>query len=262
MSDRIRLSAEEMEEDERQPEQRSEPPEPREERREDEPQTERADGQQPSDAPEDEPADIRRLRERIAEANRQKWEAKREAEAMRQQFAQWQQQQNPNAQNNPEEAAYQRLKAENEAKAFNEACNKTFQAGKDEYPDFDQAVANLSTVGGSQDPARWRAFLDAVSSDPNGHRVYRELARDLDEAARVMAMGPAAMGRRIAELSLRTEGNGNGAARPENPLVSRAPRPIRPISGSAPRAPRRLDEMSMADFIKIRDKDEWERRRG
>jgi len=211
--------------------------------------------------PEDEPEDIRRWRQRMDQANREKWEAKRELEQLRRQVMDWQRQQSPQA-SNDEERGYLRRKEEEKVERFTEACNRTFQAGKDEYPDFDDAVSNLSRVGASQSGEKWRDFLDAVATVSNGHRAYYELAKDPDEAARVMNMSPVGMATKLLELSRGRDAGAQAFNNRSNALSSRAPPPIRPIGGRATPPPADLERVPMRDFIRTRNRQEEERRRG
>jgi len=142
---------------------------------------------------------------------------------------------------------------------FDAACNRVFQAGKDEFPDFEQAVTALAAVGAGQ---RFD-FLAAVTQLPEGHKVYRQLASNLDEAARVLALPPMQMAVELARMEAKLAGNGEPAA-PKSlaPPVSQAPAPIKPIGGGSRAVPSAADpKTSMADFIRIRDKEESERRR-
>lgn len=268
MSDRIRMAdsdrpPEEGVEQQPGPSQRPEPDEPAPRREGPEPD---APAKGEPEAQEERPLPPK-LQARLDALTREKWEARRQAEQaqqqlqqFQQQFQQWQRGQQPAAANDSaaEERALQRFQAQEAEKRFNEACNAVYQRGKEEFGDFDQAVQALVAVGAGARPD----FLSAVAALPDGHRVYRQLAADLDNTARIMALPPMQMAVELARMS-GTQGapNGSGHANDSGPArATRAPPPLRPIGGTS-RGPVRLDNMTMAEFIKHRDKEESERRR-
>src|SRR5262252_1202135 len=89
------------------------------------------------------------------------------------------------------------------AKRFNADCDALFHRGQQEFGDMSDAVAALNAVGYGQRPD----VLSMITRLPDGHRVYRELAGDLDRAAEILRMDPSGMAISIAQLS-----RGNGAA--------------------------------------------------
>lgn len=205
--------------------------------------------------------DARKIQNRLRAEVRAKHEAMREAAAAKAlledlQRRQAQQQPGQPAGDAVEEAKRQ-LRAEQQQAAYNAACNKTFTAGKGEFPDFEDAVGALNAVGAGNRTD----FLTAITAIPDGHRVYHALAQDLDNAARVLSLHPLQMAVELARMSVaQPAGNalaGNGT--PEPPAVSNAPPPIRPLRGAS-RGPLPLDKVSMAEFIKQRDREEAERR--
>src|SRR5690349_16010524 len=122
------------------------------------------------------------FQQRIDELTRQRWEERRRAEALeaeltryRQPQSQPDQQQQPNTQQpqaDIEQLAMLRARQIAADQVFNEQCNKTYEAGKGAYPDFDEAVRGLGMLTGGQVP---RDFLDAVTALPNGQDVYYKL---------------------------------------------------------------------------------------
>jgi hypothetical protein len=223
-------------------------------------------GEAEKPAPEDTAKKMRDYQERIDALTREKWEARRDADARAQRLAELERPPpQPGQQADPVEVAKQQLRMEQARRDFDTACNKTFSAGKAEYPDFDAAVTALQAVGAGQ---RYD-FLGAITHLPEGHKVYRALASDLDNAARVLALPPMQMAVELARLEAKLAGSSQEPA-PKSLApaqmahlgapVSNAPEPIRPIGGGS-RAVPSLEKMSMAEFIKARDKEEAERRR-
>jgi hypothetical protein len=196
--------------------------------------------------------ELSQLKERYDALNREKWEARRQAEMLAARVAELERPAPPPGQpQDPVEVAKQQLRAEEMQRSFNAACNATFAKGKAEFPDFEQAVGALNAVGAGQRPD----FLSAVTALPEGHKVYRQLAGNLDEAARVLALPPMQMAVELAKMAVVAA---TPVTRPP-PQVSNAPPPIRPIGGAS-RNPTPANE-SMEEFIARRDKEAAARRR-
>lgn len=260
MSDRIRLDAEPRPTPEPPPEPPQEPvaqPEPAAAPA-DEPAA--PEGDPAPAAGEPAPAVDAAAQLRIDRLTREKFEAQRQrdeyASLLRaQQQPQYQQPQYQQPADPIEQARLQgRQEAEQGALAqrFNEACNGLFVAGQSEYgaEEMRDAVAALNAVGYGNRPDA----LAALTRLPDGHRVYRELAGNLENAARILSLEPMHMAMEFARMSRGEAAPAAGAA-PSVP-VSRAPPPPRPVGGNAARAPKPLDKMSMAEFIRERDRTE------
>ncbi|HEY2538214.1 MAG TPA: hypothetical protein VGI28_01750 [Stellaceae bacterium] len=212
----------------------------------------------------------RDFQRRIDQLTRDKYAAQRERDEMRQQYEAWQRQQQqaaqprvPAGQEDPYERARREVRDEAVTLSFNAACNDLFRRGQDEYgQEMGDAVQALNAVGWGNRPDA----LAAVTQLPDGHRVYRELARDLDNAARVLSLPPMAMALELARLSGRDEPRDPGADGRafsetngrERVAVTRAPEPIRPVGGNSRQSERPLDDarVSMAEFIRRRDREE------
>ena len=188
------------------------------------------------------------FQKRIGELTRDKYEAKRQADAVAQEAAQLREQlARLQAGEEPEEAQprdvqtlarqeAQRMVAE---QTFNDTCNKVYAAGKAEFPDFDNAVANLQMVGVNRD------FLELATSSDAGAKLIHHLGGDLDEAARIAALPPVQMARELTRLEFKL------AQAPAPKPVSKAPAPITPIGSGGSADTGLRDDLSM---------DEWARR--
>lgn len=171
------------------------------------------------------------FQKRIGELTREKYEARRlaetaaeEARQYREQLARLQQgeQQQPTEQRpvTPDliQQEARRLLAE---QSFNEACNKVYAQGKQEFPDFDAALANLQFVGLPKD------FLEFTAASDAGAKLIHHLGKDLDEAARIAALTPVQMARELTRLEIKL-------SQPAKPKpVSQAPAPITPVAGTS-----------------------------
>lgn len=151
-----------------------------------------------------------------------------------------------------EERAYQRYKNDEMHARFNEACNTLYAKGREEFGEgMDEAVRGLNAVGWGNNPEK----LAAITQLPDGHRIYRQLATNLDNAARVLAMPPMQMALELARMSVNGAAGANGGPQPP-PVVTRAPEPLRPVGGSTRQPPKSLDKMTTAEFIRERDRSE------
>jgi hypothetical protein len=109
--------------------------------------------------------------------------------------------------------------------------------------------------------------LMALTSMPDAHKVYRELASNLDNAGRILNLPPMQMAMELARMAAAAppaapNGSAQGAPQPVQslPPVTQAPAPIRPVGGTT-RAPERpLHQVSMAEFIRRRDREESQSR--
>jgi hypothetical protein len=210
----------------------------------------------PSDAAAD-------LQKRIDQLTREKYDSRRQLDDLRSEITRWQQaqaqaQRPPGAPGagDPVEEAKRQLRDEQVATAFNEACNNLYRRGQEEFGgDMDDAVRALQAVGWGA-PNRAEA-LAILTQFPDAHRLYRELASDLDNAARVLNLPPVAMMREFARMERVRDAPAGGGAGSE-PMISRAPEPTRAVGGTSRAAERPLDhpQVTMAEFIRRRDREE------
>lgn len=182
------------------------------------------------------------FQKRIGELTREKYEAKRQAETAAQEASELRerlarhQQGNEDATQPDDVRALARQEAERIVadRTFNETCNKVYAAGKAEFPDFDQAVANLQMVGINRD------FLELATTSDAGAKLLHHLGTDLDEAARIAALPPVQMARELTKLEFKL-------SQPATPKpVSKAPAPVSPISGTKGGS-KSLDDPNLTD---------------
>jgi|SRR5215467_2752415 len=200
------------------------------------------------------------LKKRLDRLNFEGHQARRERDEARAQLAEWQRrqqaQQQPSPDQQAEERAYQRLQQERLQQDFDRDCNTLWQKGVDEYGDeMAEAKRGLDAVGWGNRPDA----LAALTALPDGHRIYRELATDLDNAARILSLPPMRMAVELARMSGPDNSNPLNVSRETNrepSQNSRAPAPLRPVGGNSARAERPLEQVSMAEFIRRRDRDE------
>lgn len=185
------------------------------------------------------------FQKRIGELTRQKYEERRQAEELRaeverlrQAVAQGDQIPQVDAQADLQSIRHEAEKLVAEQR-FNDSCNKVYAAGKSEFQDFDQAVANLQMVGVN------RQFLEMATESDAGAKLLHHLGTDLDEAARIMALPPIQMARELTKLEIKLS-----QPKAQKP-VSNAPPPIKPIGTG------KATSDGLSDDLPI---DEWMRR--
>ena len=273
MSSRIRMNDADpggsaVLEEQRRPEPAAQEPEPREPEPQPEPGTRRepeprepirepGEGTDEGAEPEEDP---RSAAQRIRRLTREKYEAERRAQEAEARFRQTQQPQQPppGSASEAEQRAFQRFQAQQQEYEFAQRCNGLWDRGCAEYTtgEMTEAKAALDAVGWGNTPdALW-----TLTELPDGHRIYRELASDLDEAARILRLPHDQRTLALSRLSRQEPRQQSQAEGLRNlpPPVSRAPEPHRPVSGTAARREMSLDDprMSMAEFIRRRDREE------
>jgi hypothetical protein len=222
--------------------------------------------QAPAEAPREAPPEPEQLstdlKGRLDRLTREKFEARLRAEEAERRLAEYERQrqqpqsyQGQPAQPDTLEQAREQVRQEERQRQFNAACNDLYTKGRQEFGEgMDEAVRSLNAVGFGNRPDA----LAAITNLPDGHKVYRALAGDMENASRILSLPPMAMAVELARLSLGGHAaNGTPAAPPmPPPAATQAPEPRAPIGGH-PRAPARpLNQMSMAEFIRTRDREE------
>jgi hypothetical protein len=183
------------------------------------------------------------FQKRINEQTRKYYEAQREAQALKERLAQYEQRQPQEEQQQPDVMTLAERIAEQKLaeRSFNESCNKVYEIGTKELPGFDAAVSNLQLVGVNRD------FLEAATASDAGHKILHHLGQldNLAEAERILRLPPVQMGRELAKLEAKLN-----QPPPPKP-VSKAPAPITPIGTGG------VTDSGLSDDLPI---DEWMRR--
>lgn len=162
------------------------------------------------------------VQRRIDQLTREKFEERRQREALEAQLRQYQAPADQQPGQKPMTADEIRAEAMRliQQERFDEACNKTFEAGKKDYPDFEKSLRTFGMLGGAP-----QEFLEAITSMEGGHKVIHHLGSNPEEAERVLSLSPL----RMAMELTRIEAQVSKAA----PPVSKAPPPISPVGGRA-----------------------------
>lgn len=131
------------------------------------------------------------------------------------------------------------------AAQYNRDCDRVFDKGVKEYPEFKECIENLNGSFGE----RWNnAIPTLVDALDDAHKVIYHLGTNLDEANRIFSMSPA---RQIAELT-RLEAI---LAKPESKPISKASAPIKPVEGRTATPISIADTSDTEKWIKGRYKD-------
>lgn len=126
---------------------------------------------------------------------------------------------------------------------FNQDADAAYAKGVAAFPgDFDAAVKNLQSVGVMN-----KDFLDLVLAIDEPHKVLYELGTDPNKATALLAMPMAQRAIEIAKLAV-------GAPKPATPTpLSKAPRPVSPVDGSAKSSAEPSDDDSDEVFFAKRE---------
>lgn len=162
---------------------------------------------------------------RIDKLTWEKNEERRQREALEAQLRQYQQpadQSQPSAEK-PLTAEQIRAEAKRllEQERFDEACNKTFEAGKKDFPDWDASLRTFGMLGGAP-----QEFLEAVTAMDGGHKVIHHLGQNPEAAERLLSLPPLRMAMELTRLE-------TSLSKTSPPPVSKAPPPISPVNGRA-----------------------------
>lgn len=135
------------------------------------------------------------------------------------------------------------------AKAFDEQCNASFDAGSTAHPDFKDAIDTLNAAG-----AMSQELIEAALETGVGHEVLYKLGKDPDQAVRLSKLSPVKLAMEVTKIA--GEVQKPAPARP----VSSAPAPIPAVGGTA-RAGFEVGDTATAigDWIANRNKQAAER---
>ena len=178
--------------------------------------------QQPTDTTQQDKPKHDWVQRRIDQLTREKFEERRQREALETQLRQYQQPAEAESSDRPMTAEQIRAEAKRlvQEERFNEACNKTFEAGKKDFPDWDASLRTFGMLGGAS-----QEFLEAITAMDAGHKVLHHLGQNPEAAERLLSLPPIRMAMELSRL----EASLSKAA----PPVSKAPPPISPVGGRA-----------------------------
>ena len=137
-------------------------------------------------------------------------------------------------------------------KAAVDTYNEKISKARGEYDDWDEVVSGSKIIIP-------QAAVDAVVELDNGPDVAYYLAQHPDEAEKLMDLSPV---RTIAAITKIADKIAGESAKPAPKAKIEPPTPITPVGASATRGNTPLDELSIREYIKIRNKQEREARRG
>jgi hypothetical protein len=139
---------------------------------------------------------------------------------------------------------------------FDRRCDEVAISGRTSFPDFDTQVGNLVRLVDRADPASNAAyanFLTAAMETGAAPQLLHDLGQNLNEASRILAMKPVAMGVALAKLASSADTQSPAAS---TGSVSGAPRPLTPVGGRGsnkelihPDDTSRADSLSTAEWM-------------
>jgi hypothetical protein len=137
-------------------------------------------------------------------------------------------------------------------KATVDGYNEKVSQARGNYEDWDEVVSGSKIIIP-------QAAVDAVIELDNGPDVAYYLAQHPEEAEALMDLTPIRTIQVIGKLSDKVAGE-RAPAPPK--AKAKAPEPIAPVGGSATRSSVNLDQLPPREYIKIRNKQERESKRG
>jgi hypothetical protein len=128
------------------------------------------------------------------------------------------------------------MEREQRFKTINQRSDAMYDAGAKDFPKTWTARVNEAAEALGQEIVDRPEFLETLTELPNAAAVYHELAGDLDNMERVLALPAAKMGLELAQMSAKL-----ATPKPKPAAQSKAPAPIRPIERPA------QDELALDD---------------
>jgi hypothetical protein len=132
-----------------------------------------------------------------------------------------------------------------------EWVSKINQARTD-YPDYDTAMEEAQDIPVSE------SMKEAIQSSDLGADIAYYLARNHDEAERINTLSPMAAAREIGRIESYVEYE--KTQKGKKPPVSKAPSPIKPVHSSSGSGTKSLEDMTPAEFIAFRNKQQAKKR--
>ncbi len=150
-------------------------------------------------------------------------------------------------------------RAQSQAADFNAECNRVFEAGKKDYPDFAEV---LPTLWGAMDAIRSNgslspeavSLIEAAIETGKPQQVLHHLGKNPDEAVRITGL-PSEAKRAAAVVRL-------AASLDQPKQVSKTPPPLAPVGGQARNDPGETGPKDTGDFIKWFDERQKVRKGG
>lgn len=181
------------------------------------------------------------FQERIDQLTREKYDERRQVEALRAEVSQYRTQNPDQNAHNPDRQVEERAQAIVHQRQFDQKCNDVYSSGQTEFADFDSTLGNFRMLGGLPP-----TVLEAVTELPDAHKVLHALGSNMDEAARIFSLAPVPMAVALAKLS---------QSAPKAKPVSNAPAPIKPLNNAAPKGEKDPEDMNYAEWEAWRNAD-------
>lgn len=115
--------------------------------------------------------------------------------------------------------------------------------GNKEFADFDESTSVLADALGDS----FRAAADLLIEIPEAHKIIQHLGNDPEEAIRIFSLSPVKQVMELTKLS-------DKITTPKDKKITKAPDPIKPVTGRAASAPTLESAKTTAEFVAIRNK--------
>ncbi len=117
--------------------------------------------------------------------------------------------------------------------------------------DFEEQLSNLDDVHGSA------ALAEVIMTSDHGPEILYELAKNPDEARRIVALSPLAVARELGKIESRfSKAPSAEAEEPEPRKLTKAPKPLEPVTAKSGSATKSIFDpnISQADYERLRRK--------
>jgi hypothetical protein len=181
------------------------------------------------------------LNKRNARLFHEKRAAERQAKSLREQLARLQGTSPPDPDADAQHRIEERAAQIATERGYNDRANAIYNQGIKEFPDFEQSLAGFRDLGGVSP-----ALVEAAEEAGDAHKIIHYLAKNLDEAERVINLKPHQMGAALSKIGAKLS-----AVPPPKPQ-SKAPPPIKMVAG---RGGGPVDDahMSIDEYMKRED---------
>lgn len=153
------------------------------------------------------------------------------------------------------EPMQQRFAEQQRAQQVDAAWDAKLQQAKAEYSDFDAVLQD------SQDVPITPVMAQAIKSSDVGADLAYFLGKDPEYAVKISRMDPISAARELGRIESYIEYDKSQRKPAVKAAVSKAPSPIKPVKTATTSSGKSLEDMSPAEYVAYRNKQDMERRK-
>jgi hypothetical protein len=149
----------------------------------------------------------------------------------------------------------QKMAEQAKAQQLDVEWDSKLKVAKAEYSDFDEVLQD------AQDIPITQTMAQAIKSSEIGADLAYFLGKDPDYAIRISKMDPISAARELGRIESYIEYDKANKKPAAKPAVSKAPSPIKPVKSSTTPGSKSLEDMTPAEYMAYRNKQDAERRK-